>query len=252
MAIAKKRCGKENHQPSQSPLLYSSDFHWSMTLDTMAKKYQAIYQSAKRLPLRAFFSNGRFYTPSPFQQTANILLPANFIMSIIKHIEQALAAKYVDYIFFPDMGHGHFLIPEKFYQQQIEKIHPGTEQVILEKIISHPEVKVLYHTAEQLLVKGHDGQLLQDRFLQWRFYTRNLLGNLDLANTNTFFSAITILQNLTSKGNTVSELPGHRYYVGFNISANHQGCFPFFHQGKTYYFDFSFKDLEPEFIEADQ
>jgi len=100
-------------------------------------------------------------------------------------------------------------------------------------------LKILYHTAEQLHML-EDGQLISDRLVQWRFYTRNLLGD------NKGEGRLELIHQPTSSHNTARGLmPGHRYWgAGFYISASIDGCFPYTYKDKTYYFDLNLHGLE--------
>jgi hypothetical protein len=96
---------------------------------------------------------------------------------------------------------------------------------------------LLYHTAEQLQTLDENNELLNDRHLRWRFFTRNLVGD------NAHLARLDLLHEPTHPSNTSRKMPGHRYWgSGFNISANKDGCFPYVFDGVTYWFDISLSD----------
>ncbi len=54
------------------------------------------------------------------------------------------------------------------------------------------------------------------------------------------------------KGNAVSGLKGYFYFgAGFNVSANKNGCFPYFDGTQVRYFDLSLSDLPYKSGQAD-
>lgn len=227
---------------ADEPVVKTDDFFWSMSLEQMDTKFKDIYASGKRLKGRAFYdpSKKEYFLPTSWgKEKKKILIPAPFLKSITKHIEEALRRRAVDFIFFPDMGHSHFFIPQKIWDQGMEKIND--RELLYEKMFATPELKILYHTAEQLKMQDGDGvdaPLTTDRRLLWRYFTRNLVGK------NNGSDELEIYYNWSEKFNTLRELEGHYYYGGgFNISSSKNGCFPYRWNGKTYYFDLSLEDL---------
>src|SRR5690606_25957060 len=93
-----------------------------------------------------------------------------------------------------------------------------------EKMFANPEIKFLYHTAEQFKFRGDDGELFPDRHLQWRFFTRNLVGD------NKGQGRLELIYNHSSSHNTAHnyEQETYRYWgAGIYFTANKDGCFPF-------------------------
>lgn len=234
--LAKGRCAQER---AGDEVLYSSDFSWGMSLEDIKRANDEVYYSGKRLKNRAFFDGEKFILMAGKQQ---VVVPENFILSIVKHVESALKRNYVDFIIFPDMGHSHFFIPQKFYDEELATLPTGDKANLYNKMFSHPELKILYHTAEQLKMMDDEKKLLKDKHLQWRYYTRNIVGD------NKAQGHLEIVRDIESNFNTAHDYEeGFRYWgAGFNISANQEGCFPFVHNGKTFYFDLSLDDLGPD------
>ncbi len=111
-------------------------------------------------------------------------------------------------------------------------------------MVEDPELKVLYHTTEQLATLDEGDNLLSDRQVQWRFFTRNVVGD------NNWAGRIDLLHDATSAANTSRDLEDHHYYgAGFNITATANGCFPYVHKGETFYFDISLDDLPYENVD---
>ena len=236
---AKLRCAPP--LPGES-ILYSDDFSWGMNLEQAKEAYEKVYYSDKRLKQRAYFDGENFvFAKALYNSDKDIRIPKNFIESITKHVESALKRNYVDFIIFPDMGHSHYFIPQEFYDNVLEKFSREEENLRYEAMFSHPGLKILYHTAEQFKMKDENKKLVNNRHMQWRYYTRNLVGD------NKAQGHLEIIHAADNDFNTARDYDkGYKYWgSGFNISANQNGCFPFKYKGKTYYFDLSLKDLEP-------
>lgn len=224
--------------------VYNSDFKWGMTIEEIINKANEMYSADKRLAKRAYYDEVQktFVFPEEADKGGNIKIPASFIKSITRHVEKAMERGYVDAVIFPDMGHSHFLVPRKFYDKEIAPLPVSQTNVLYEKIMKNSEVKVLYHTAEQLKSMNEQKKLLEDKQVQWRYYTRNLVGQntaepeLELVNATAH-----------SEANTAHEqdFPGYAWWGGgFNIHANKNGCFSFKKAGKVYNYDLSLQDLK--------
>jgi len=237
----KTRCGP---QTENEPLLYFDDFKWYYTLPEMGAKYEEIYASGKRLWQRAYYdsASGEFILPLDSSRGGDVILSRRAILSIRRHIETALSKGYAQYVFFPDMGHSHFYIPEKIWNERYSQIPMSKQNLIYEKFFADPHLKILYHTAEQLRTLDENKNPIADPKVQWRYYTRNIVGD------NEAMGALEIHKAFGpgNLANTMHNYPGHfSWSAGFNISASQDGCFPFVVNGKTYYFDISLHDLKP-------
>lgn len=227
--MAKERCS----QPSQAPILYSNVYKFGMSRDEMDQKYKEVYEMDARLLNSAYYdTNLDTFISTSGKETELTKFPAHFVKSVILHVENALRLNYVNYIFFPDMGHSHMFVPQDYYDAEISPAD-GTLYDKYSMIYEAPGLKTLYHTAEQLQMVDDNNHPLSDRYLQWRFYTRNPI--ID-SNGN-----IEIHTNLEGKGfNTVHNLEGYKYYAGFYISSNKNACFPYEKpDGSIEYFDLS-------------
>lgn len=241
-AVELKRCQAD--LPGEIPV-YSSDFKWGMTLAEIKDKANEMYKSEKRLAKRAYYDESikSFVFPGESSRGGNVRIPDQFIKTISKHVEKAYERQYVDALIFPDMGHSHFLIPNDYYKKELEPLPVSQFNLLYEKIMQNPSVKVVYHTAEQLSVMDENKKLLEDKKLQWRYFTRNLVGH------NTAEPDLEIVNaTANSPANTVSQIDFKNYNWwggGFNIHASKNGCFSFKKDGKIFYYDLSLEDLAP-------
>jgi len=221
------------------PIVYSDDFKAEYKLDEMGKAFQDNYESGKRLKSRAYYDEKLRSFVMP-HHSGLVKINKKFIRSITRHVELSLERRYADYIFFPDMGHSHLFFPNKDYDR-LKAIEPFN--AMYEAFFAYPEMKVLYHTAEKLNVKlgerGRDG-FPQDPILLWRYFSRNPVGDNN-GGENVF---VLFQSEEPHKYNTVKDVPGHsEYSAGFDLSASKDGCFPYQHAGKTFYFDVSLESL---------
>jgi len=235
--IAKERCTPKT---ADEGVIYNTAFKgFNRSLEDLDQMYPAIYESADRLVNRVgyFQEDSAFISKDTFSNTGKqVVFSEELIKSITLQVEKSLNLNYVRYVFFPDMGHSHLFIPQDYYDNEMPK---GKGFIAtLEAGLAAPGLKILYHTAEQLNMLDEDKFVLSDRYLQWRFYTRNPVGDSQ--------GNIEILSNYDGKGghNTVRKLEGYKYIAGFNISANKNGCFPFQDKnGDIQYFDLSAWDI---------
>lgn len=231
------RCAPES---AADPKIYAPDFKWGYTHPEMVKRFSEMYESGKRLPKRAFWNEaaGRLELPYDAERGGNIVLPESFARSVARHIVSAFRSKYIDGVFFPDMGHSHFLIPQAHWDQNYRE-RPNSEMSrMFEDLFADPKLEVLYHTAEQLTTRNQDGTLVADERTQFRYRTRNIVGN------NSDY-ALKVPTNPTHNANTVDDVPGYFWWGGgFNISAVKTGCFAVRVDGRELRFDLSMYDLE--------
>ncbi len=222
------------------PTLYSNAFSWGYSLEEMGQRFAEIYDSPDRLFGRAWYDPERdvFVMADTDSWGGEVLLPERLVTSVRSHVERALTLGYVDYIFFPDMGHSHFFVPHQKWDEIYEGRRVTELSAMRAALLDDPDLRVLYHTAEQLQMLDEDDHPMQDRGLMWRLMTRNLVGDNNVA------GRLDLIHNLEQSNNTARDLEGYFYYgAGFSLSANTNGCFPYVHDGEVRYFDISMMDL---------
>jgi hypothetical protein len=128
---AKQRCAPPL---DGEPTVYSNDFKWGYEFDEMADRYNEIYNSGKRLSMRAFYdpAKDQFVFPGEaIGKLYTVVIPQDFIANIAIHLEEGLKRDYADYVFFPDIGHSHFFIPQKFYDEKSDPCLLATEPLAM-------------------------------------------------------------------------------------------------------------------------
>lgn len=226
--------------PSEEKI-YQSDFRWNYTLPEMKTRAEEMYASPKRLDKRAYWdAKANSYVLPPSYEGPPVKIGAPLAAALRSHIQQALELGYADAVFFPDMGHSHLLIPDALWKSKYDKYEPSQYSEMYEEMLADPAVQIFYHTAEQLkTLEGN--QPINDEQLLFRRANRNIAGAIKPP------SKLRVLQNPQSAANTVSDVPGYRWWgAGFNFSAQQDGCFIYEHKGRTYRFDISLHDLPPD------
>lgn len=233
-------------QAEDEPKLYMEDFKQNQTYTEVKERFDVLYNSGKRLKNRAFYNQTENSLIVPlkvsFKSERNwARVPDSFIESIRKHIETSLKLKYAEWVFFSDMGHSHFFVPRKIWDKKFNDIPLSEKARLYETMMLEPELRVQYHTAEQMRLTDEDKWPIQDRWLMWRHHTRNPMGyNNGKSDIDLFFS-------LDTFANTVGEIPGYfRYGAGFSISASRDGCFEYQEPNtlEMLRFDLSYEDIE--------
>ncbi len=227
ISIAKTRCAPPS--PDESSF-FMDMFKQSASMEEIDELYIKTYNQKERLLNRAGF-NPATQTFISQDSTTSVTLPEHYIKSVILHIENALRLNYVKYIFFPDMGHSHLLVPNQYYDEHIKGENFGPAPSSLNAILEAEGLKSLYHTAEHLKFKNGD-DLITDWYVQWRFYTRNPV--IDAK------GHIEIHTKEGARSNAVSNVKGYHWNAGISISAHKNGCIPFEDSsGQIQYFDIS-------------
>ncbi len=224
-------------------IVHRSDFQWNQELSEIKERAERLYKEGKRLDRRAYLrEDGKVVIPHsvPSNGEQEIELTERFLQSIRLHIEKGLELRYVDSITFSDMGHSHFFIPQDFFNQEIAPLPVSQQHIAYQKMLAHEGLKILYHTAEQLKMLEEDRSLVKDRHIQWRYFTRNLVGD------NQAQGNMELIHQEDHSYNTARDYKtGYRYWgAGFYLTANKDGCFPFKHKGETYYFDINLRGFE--------
>lgn len=191
-------------------------------------EYKKLYESEKRLNGRFYWSDEkRVYVAD--RPRGSVEIPDVFLQSLTSHIETALERGYADFLFYPDMGHAHLLLPK---EERTEGSRPSDSEVL-----NSPDLKVLYHTGELLRMRSgsvHNGPVSSDPWLAWRYHTRNFIGRNDARQ-----EVAVVFGGQGGGYNTVRSLEGHLEFSRIYFSAHKDGCFKAHVKGKTIFFDIS-------------
>jgi len=219
--------------PLSTENFYSRQYGLPITaLEQLQEKFQQSYSQAGRLKGRAFWDekkNSFYFTLS---NNTRVAIPTLFLNNLQSHINIALKRGYADYIYYKDMGHAHLLLPTKIINKLKE--NKTSNEKILTKALSSPELKFLYHTGELIQFKEGSlisGKLLDDDWMRWRYFSRNIIADNKTGQD---------LQIHYAKGkpyNTVRALEGYQQVSKIYFTGNEKGCFTFKQQGELRRFD---------------
>lgn len=214
-AIAEPRC---NPTDENTLITKWSDWPIYSNVETLKSDFDILYNSTQRLKNPAYWDGEKHMLSDSQSQE----LPYKVISAIATHISQAIENNYAEAVSYPDMGHVHVLIPESTSK-------PSTD------VLKRNDLLFLYHTAELLkMQQGSLGSpLVEDSWLQWRYFSRNFIGTLD-KNQN-----LAIIYSNSTYYNTVRSIPGYTEWTTLYLSASHDGCFEYKHKTQTKYFDIS-------------
>ncbi|NCN40603.1 hypothetical protein GW916_05070 [bacterium] len=210
---------------SDEPVTDKSDWGIVETAKEAKTLWEQLYLGGKRLRNRAFVEASTNKILLPSSPGAPILVDPQFILNLSGHIHQALTKSYGEHLFYPDMGHAHLFRPEK-------------KELDLQEAMKDHETKILYHTAELYRLRdkiGKKGKLVLDEWFQWRYYSRNFVGE------NAPKGELSVLLNRSGGYNTVRSLFGHRQVGTIYFSGSAQGCFDLNRDGKSIRYDISIR-----------
>lgn len=241
-ATLSERCTP--YSPAETPVYRDARiFHSRQELED---QFNQLYDSGHRLKARAYYDSLTSSVQIPYRN-GSIEAPDLFVQGLIRHIELAHKNSYVDYVYYPDMGHGHLYLPREEWTQ-LKRIQDLAQR--MEKVLQSENLKVLYHTVEALQVKEGDfvsGTFPNDPWKLWRYFSRNLLGN---------FRAEPGIEVLFAGSdqvyNTVRKMDGHTQITVLYMSSSKDGCLPYDAKGRTYHFDFTLEGPSYEPPKAQQ
>jgi len=215
--------------------IHEDDYNWDYSFQDLKQLFDNIYNSGKRLPHHIYYDNNKKNFMMPIDDDCELEISWDYIFAIICHIEEALAKGMADYIFLPDMGHGHFYLPTNSHVFNSGDTHDYDRKVFKE-ILNSKQIKILYHTAEMFLFSGKTEDFTKlSPHEQYRNLTRNLLGSFSPEKNMTRFIRYEfghpVVQNFDNQYQKVAQ--------DIDISASKDGYFPFSYRGRLYYFDIS-------------
>jgi hypothetical protein len=216
-------------QTSAEPVISKGMFGLFRDHGGLAASYSSLYESGRRLPGRVHFDSVVGYVSR--RPEGLVRIPPHFIQSVTRHVELALSRGYADFLFYPDMGHGHIFVTD---EHAIELDAIADPVARFERMLTWADSKMLYHTAELVLLKGDDpvfGPLPTDPWLAWRYHSRNIWAD------NAGGENLAILYAPNAVYNTVRQVRGYVERGTFYLSASKAGCFTFHSAERVHYFD---------------
>lgn len=241
----------KNPQEVYYPALLRSDFPGRMSLDEMRDHFQWIIDSYRRMEFRGYRNQKGDYTVALFRNNVTgatnsygeVVIPKRVYKAIATHVNEALDKGYVSFPYFPDMGHGHLMLPGqialKLFAMKSE--NQMQEDDFLEEVFNHPELEILYHAAEHLDYI-QNGQAVEE--LEFFRRNRNIIGTIRNPKEIVTVDTGTLI-------NTAGA-PHDRQYLGmFYLSASREGCLKL---NDEFYYDISITPFsyDPTLVSSDE
>jgi hypothetical protein len=228
---------EENCRNSNPPFLTRRDYEFEefkqetgityyASREKIKERFDSLFSSRRRLRNRLFLDQdlGQFVLP---HSSENLRVSTSFLNFLAHHFEEAMRMNVIEFFYYPDFGHAHLYIPSNEAKRSIE------EQ------LANPQLKIVYHTAEKLMMKNGRQERDSHEYRQFRYRTRNLVGGFDERGSLEVHYA-----HKNQKFNTLHEIPGTQDYIktggSLYMSASKNGCIGYLHDGKKKYFDISF------------
>lgn len=224
----RETCTKWN--PSQ-PITDRGDWRVYEEIPALEEDFNELYTSERRLKNRVYWDEGlRSYRIPSRDGSDTLNVPIEFIENLRLHLKTSLQRGYAEFLLYPDLGHFHLLIPDS--SRVLPHFSPGWEEAL-----SNSNALMLFHTGEMIRFKkgsSGTGELVEDPWLQWRYYTRNFWGR------NNGSPELPVVFARDQSYNTVRRLEGYREAGVFLVSGNQSGCFAVELGTRSIFFDLAY------------
>lgn len=166
-----------------------------------------------------------------------IEVPPEFINHIMLHLWGAIEKGWVNYIFWPDLNHGHLFVPVTLWEGK----YSGTGEKFIDQMTrllrdDMDKLGILYHAAEHF---GH-----YDPANKEAIQTRNVVGWFDGRPIELAYPDPKIDNLAHIKANTAGDPEGYDRRWFISVSASKHGHFAIFPNGKEIRFDISFDERD--------
>lgn len=247
--FALSACSRASRQPASAeacrdpleapaPPLLRSELSFEQTPATMKEKFRWVLDTGRRLEFRGFRAGGAYLLPivpsletGEKRRTELVSFPEPTARAVATHMEEAFRRGFAVYPFFSDMGHGHLMLPNAMAAALGRKKEAGklSDGAYLAEALARPELRVLYHAAEQLKFANGSVPIPELNFLREH---RNIVGSLERPRELTTI-------NLGGVPNTAGAPEGWAMVGMFYVSASREGCIPIQYADTTLFLDFS-------------
>ena len=210
-------------------------FGWFYTLDEIEEIYEVEYYENNRLESFIRHENGKC-----INQCNNELseIPAQFIETTLKILQQILDRKLTKYLFRLDTFHGHFFVTGEQFERKY--LNLNTMEMMM-KFVNDDSLGVLIHCAEHLALRKPPQTGVIDKEAYELIKLRNIIGWYD----GESIEVVTAPKNElvgSGKSNTATIPQGFRGVGSITFKANINGEFSIKHADQTIRLDISLCD----------
>jgi len=209
---------------------------WYYSRDEVDKLYEIHYNSGDRIDNYIHeLKDGKYV--AELQYGKRIMVPAEFIQHILWHLESALEKGWVNYIFWPDLHHGHLFVPVALWNAKYSGSGESFEDQITRLLRENiDKLGILYHAAEHF---GH-----YDPANTEAVKTRNVVGWFDGRPIELTYPDPKEAKSAHIEANTAGDPKGYDRRWFISISASKYGYFSIYPNGREVKFDISFDERD--------
>jgi hypothetical protein len=215
----------------------ASENSWYYSFDEVTKLYKVHYDREGRIDNYIHeIHKGKYIARVG---DSYIEVPPEFIKYIQLHLWNAIENGWVNYIFWPDLNHGHLFVPIDLWENKYsgggdstEVFHAKFQRLLKEDM---DKLGILYHAAEHF---GH-----YDPANKEAIQTRNVIGWFDGRPIELTYPAPDESPGRL-EANTADDPPGYDRRWFISVSASKYGQFTIRPNGEEVRFDISFDEKD--------
>ena len=213
---------------------------WYYSRAEVDKLYETHYNSEDRLDNYIHGGEDGKYI-AELQYDKRVLVPPGFIQHILFHLWSAIENGWVNYIFWPDLNHGHLFVPTELWETKylvegdhsVETFHARFQRLLVEDT---DKLGILYHAAEHF---GH-----YDPANKEAIRTRNVVGWFDGRPIELTYPDPEEDKPAHIEANTAGDPEGYDRRWFISVSASKNGFFAIYPNGKEIRLDISLDERD--------
>ena len=219
-----------------SQAIAENGHHWYYSRTEVDNLYEIHYNREGRLENHIHEGENRKYI-AELQYDRRVLVPPGFIQHTLLHLWLAIENGWVNYIFWPDLNHGHLFVPielwEKNYIGNGDKFNDQMTDLLGKHM---DQLGILYHAAEHFCRNDPANTKAME--------TRNVVGWFDGRPIELTYPDPKEAPIGRLKANTADEPKGYRSRWFISVSASKNGFFAIYPNGKEIRLDISFDNRD--------
>ena len=225
---------------ASSQAIAENGHSWYRSFEEVVQLYEEHYNRESRLENYIHeLGDGKYVADISFESREEwrVMVPPSFIQHILNHLELALEKGWANYIFWPDLNHGHLFISREYWQEKYSE-HTDPTDKYLTRMLEEDEAKmgILYHAAE------HFCRL--DPANEEAIRTRNIVGWFDGRPIELVYPDPKTDKSAHIRANTAGDPEGMDRKWFISVSAGKNGYFAIYPNGEEIRLDISFRVLD--------
>ena len=205
---------------------------WYLTFEQVGELYKTHYNRDGHLENYIHeMKDGKCVAPIGLGQV--VMVHPSFILYMLSHLELALENGWVNYIFWPDLNHGHLFISRDYWDNKYSGDNSPTGEYLTRMLKEdEPLLGILYHAAEHFCRLDPNNKQANK--------TRNILGWFDGRPPELTYPDPEDTKEAQMRANTAGDPKGmdRRWFI--SVSAGKDGYFVIYPDGEEIRLDISF------------